>query len=261
MKKPKISKKLKSILNELHNSRNEIEEFNFNFLGNIYRYATLMHKLIEVRLDSSLFEVAVSQYVASLVSCWETFFRDTFIFVVSNNEKFRSEIIKIVEVNHQEAKQLDNGKLVTGYLSKCFNFQNLNDIENAFSPIFGHKLFVTIGKYIFPILGVDGRISFDFCYETITPNYLEVIGKVYEERHKIIHDANYRLKMEVTFIQNAESSFVIFPQLFTIALSNKMNLPLAVIEDTMHQCKAPYIFTIKDILSTEWVVQHESDEV
>lgn len=68
MKKPIITKRLKLRLNELHNSRNEIEEFSFNFLSNIYRHSTLMHKLIEFRLDSSLLEVAVSQYVSSLVA-------------------------------------------------------------------------------------------------------------------------------------------------------------------------------------------------
>jgi hypothetical protein len=265
MKRYKITEKLNKQIIELRNSRNNIEDYSFNFLINIYRHSALIHKIIEIRLEEDLFEVATSQYLISLVSCWETFFRDTFIFISSKDANFRREIIKLVGVNQEVLESLEQDNLIDDFLSKSFNFQNINDIESSFDPIFGKQMFITVGNHVFPYLGLNGKIASNFCYETISPNYIELINRVYEERHKITHDANYRTNIEIDFIQKAEASFVVFPQLFAIWMADKMHLPLTTNDDKVHisvnqgQVVAPYIFTIKDILSTDWVLVPEPD--
>jgi hypothetical protein len=216
MKKLKITERLIEQMAELCNSRNNIEHYNFNFLTNISRYLTLIHKLIEIRLEANLFDVAVSQYFVSLVSCWETYFRDTFTFIASKDEAFRIEISNLIGIKRDVVESLYHDNLLGEFLSKSFNFQNFDDIENSFSPIFNRQMFATISNYVFPYLGLNGQITTDFCFETICPNSLESIKRVYEERHKITHDANYRPSLENEFVQKVEASFVVFPQLFTI---------------------------------------------
>lgn len=140
MKKRKMTERLNKQIIELRNSRNKIEDYSFNFLNNIYRYSALIHKLIKIRLETDLIEVATSQYLISLVSCWETFFRDTFVFVVSKDVNYRKEIIKLVGVKQEVVESLENDNLMADFLSKSFNFQNLEDIESAFSPILKKQL-------------------------------------------------------------------------------------------------------------------------
>ncbi len=266
MRKPKMTVRLNKQIKELQNSRNNIEDYSFNFLINIYRHSALIHELIKIRLKTDLLEVATSQYIISLVSCWETFFRDSFVFVASKDENFRKEIVKLVDVKQEVVESLERDNLMADLLSKSFNFQNFEDVESSFSPIFKKQMFTTIGNHIFDNLGLNGQIATDFCYEVIFPNYIEPIKQVYEERHKITHDANYRSNLGIDLLQKAEASFVVFPQLFTIWMSNKMGLPLTTsdneIQGSVKRSKVvvPYIFTIKDILATDWVVVPETEK-
>lgn len=201
MKRRQVTDRLNKQLVELQSSRNDIENYSFNFLNNIYRCSALIHKLIKTRLETDLIEVATSQYLISLVSCWETFFRDTFVFVVSKNSNFRKEIVKLVGVKQEVVKSLERDNFIADFLSKSFNFQNFEDIECAFSTIFKKQMFTKIGNHVFPYLCLNGQIATNFCYEEILPNYIESIKQVYEERHKITHDANYRSNLEIDLIQ------------------------------------------------------------
>lgn len=265
MKRRQMTERLHTQITELKNSRNNVEDYSFNFLNNIYRHSLLIHELIKIRLKTNLLEVAISQYLISLVSCWETFFRDTFVFIASKDASFRKEIIKLVGVKQEVVESLERDNLMAEFLSKSFNFQNFEDLETSFSPIFKKQMFTTIGNHMFLHLGLNGQVATNYCYETILPNYIESIKQVYEERHKITHDANYRSNLGVDLIQKAESSFVVFPQLFTVWISDKMHLPLTTtnnkVEGSEKQSEfvAPYIFTINDILSTDWVVVPETE--
>ncbi len=265
MRKPKVTDKLIKQMLELRHSRNNIEHYNFNFLINISRYAALIHRIIEIRLEEELFKVAVSQYLVCLVSCWETFFRDTFLFITSNDEDFRKKISSLVGI---KSDALDEN-LYNELLSKYFNFQNFDDIESSFSPIFVGNMFFTITNYVFPHLGINGQIAGDFCYESVFPNSLDSVKQVYEERHKIVHDANYRHILHNKFVQQIEATFIIFPQIFTIWMSEKYNLPLMattinvqnsnnnLVEQT--EISVPYLFTIKEMLSTDLEIVSESN--
>lgn len=265
MKRHQITEKLNKQIIELQNSRNNIKDYSFNFLCNIYRHATLMHKLIEIRLEADLLNVATSQYLISLVSCWETFFRDTFVFIASTDINFRKEIINLVGVKQEVVEKLERDNLIADFLSKSFNFQNFEDIEISFSPIFNKQMFTIIGNHIFHNLGLNGQIATKVCFKMIFPNYIELIKQAYEVRHNITHDANYKINFEIDLIQKTEASFVIFPQLFTVWMSDKMKLPLTIndnnVQDEVKQSQmvVPYIFTINDILSTDWVIVPETD--
>ena len=265
MKKRSMTERLSKQIIELQSSRNNIENYSFNFLNNIFRHSALMHKIIKINRESNLIEVATSQYLISLVSCWETFFRDTFVFIVSKDANFRKEIIELIGVKQEIVENLEHDNFIADFLSKSFNFQNFEDIESAFSPILKKEMFKKIGNYKFFHLGLNARIATNFCYEEIFPNYIETIKQVYEERHKITHDANYRSNLGIDLIQKAEALFVVFPQLFTVWMSDKMHLPLTTNENEVqgsvkqNEFIVPYIFTINEILSTDWVVVPETD--
>lgn len=265
MKRRQMTERLNKQIIELQHSRNKIEDYSFNFLKNIYRHSILIHTLNKLRLEKDLIEVAISQYLISLVSCWETFFRDTFMFVVSKDANFRKEIIELVGLKQEVVERIERENLLADFLSKSFNFQDFEDIESSFSPIFKRQMFSTIGNYTFFHLGLNGQIASNFCFEQIYYNYIESIKKVYEERHKITHDANYRSNLGIDIIQKAEASFVVFPQLFTVWMSDKMHLPLTTNDNEVqgsvkqNEFVVPYIFTINEILSADWVLVPEID--
>jgi hypothetical protein len=52
-------------------------------------------------------------------------------------------------------------------------------------------------------------------------NWYLKVAEVFEERHRIIHDANYRTKFKIDDIKRIENIFLCFPQVFCIWLSEK----------------------------------------
>lgn len=266
MKKRRLTPKLLDQLSELRNTRESIDRYYLNFLVNAAKYANFVHYVLEFKPDNETLQIPIIQYISSLVSCWETFFRDVFIFMTSIDTAFMNDICNKLNIDSSTYKNLIDDDTFSEFLSKSFNFQSIDEIESAFEFIFNKHMFSIIGSYEIPNLFIRGRFKKDFCINKLFPEWEADIFKAFDERHKITHDANYIkcINIDKRFIQSVETIFVIFPQVLSIWLASKYNLSyttmlmnteqLTISKDNDNSNSYPYLFIIDDLISKEWII-------
>ena len=125
----RIRKKSNRIVDELlalRSSRGSIDDFFFSHQKNFCENCRLMHSNINNDNETkALFPVAYRQYYVFLISCWETYFRDVFVYVHTKDEK----MLELLFENMKPAIDTFEKNDITfpELLSKSFNFQNIND--------------------------------------------------------------------------------------------------------------------------------------
>jgi len=252
MKPRTLTPKLKNEIEELRKSRKSIDEYYFNFLSNFYDISKFVHLQIDKRIPKNMFAVAYRQYISFLISTWGTFFRDTFVFLCSKETNIENKFIKELNIKKTKINGLSRREIIE-LISKCYNFQNLQDINSAFSIILQEDFLVNMSEYKIPYGGISGKIAKDIQLKNLDKKWKDNLEKTFDIRHKIIHDANFRPKIDIKFIQNAEVLFLLIPQIFSIEISLKYSLKHIHLQtkDGQH---GPAIFTVKDILSEDWEV-------
>ena len=100
--------------------------------------------------------------------------------------------------------------------------------------------------------GINGQIASRFVVKTLFDDWYDIIKKVFSIRHKVVHDANYRPDINVPFIQKAEALFLLIPQVATQLIADKFNLKRVAFTDG--ELSVPYLFTVSEILSNDWVL-------
>lgn len=236
----------------LRNSRKSLDDYTFNFLLNYGDHCRLIHFLltkINKKKDEDIYNAAYRQYFVFLVSSWETFFRDLFVYVYAKDQE---SIKKLLEnINHSEQTEMQDISS-SELLSKCFNFQNLEDIEHAYNAMWGNNFLKTICEKEIKDIGIDGRIAKDFSLNTLFPDWHVLLQQAFSIRHNIVHDANYRIEPDKNFVQKVEVIFLLIPQLASYSIANKYNFKRVVMSNGEYA--VPYIFSIKDILSSDWYI-------
>lgn len=255
MKKNKITESLKKQLKELNSNRNEINEYLNNFLRNYSVYASTMHSRITRNDDLEQIKVASYQYLSSIISCWETFYRDVFVFLLSIDENLKNETVRKLKLSDSAIQTIQDEVDINNYLAKSYNFQNMEDIKDAFSPIFDLDIFEKTAKDDFLTFSPQKNQEYYFLLEMIFPDYMEMIENALEIRHKIIHDANYirQASFNVSYFQKTETLFLLLPQVLSKLLSDKYNLEVLFIRNDVG-CYY-YLFTIDDLISNDWIVE------
>ncbi|MBI5991333.1 HEPN domain-containing protein [Clostridium perfringens] len=234
--KHKLKPKVINEIIELRDSRNSVNDFTQNFIKNLSSRYCLMHEYLKEHKDNKEhIKILAGLYLSSLVSCWETFFRDVVDFIVETDEEankkaldfFSDKGIKIDDI-------LAEGICLGDFVSKQFNFQRLDDTCNAFNFLFNDNK-TCITEYV-------SESSFDKILFS-SPNFLlyyiqqkkdismmlkETFTKVFDIRHKVIHDANFMIKIDVEFMSKVEDCFTIFPQLISVWVAKKYNQNLFV---------------------------------
>jgi len=208
MRKRKLSERLVQEINDLKSSREIIEDFLYNFVSNSARYVIFMHDILAKKHSEDYLNVPISQYIVSLVTCWETYFRDMFVFLSKADEQFLNDVISMNNIVVKEHEFIREDFSLAEFISKFFNFQNLNNTEKAFRPLFeGESFFIVLNHYERQFFLPNKGIIHDFSLRKIDSNWYELIDNFFEIRHRIIHDANYRLKIKNSIIIKTESIF------------------------------------------------------
>lgn len=245
--KPHIIEELKL----LRETRDPFEGFTFAFLKNISEHCNLMHSLISKDpAKKDLFKIAHRQYFVSLVSCWETYFRDVFVYIHSRDENLTNTILEKMGSN---ASSYDSSDIsIPELLSKNFNFQNLNDLEEAYNGLWGNNFLHKICNLDFAPCGFNGNIATRMIIKNLIPDWRIILEEVFKIRHRVVHDANFRPEIDITLIQKAEAIFLLIPQLSSIMITTKLGLSYTLIPK--NESTLPYIFSIHDILAKDWVI-------
>jgi hypothetical protein len=248
----KETDRLRNELINLRNSRKSISEFSDNFLKNYSDNCRIVHFVLNSeKASKSILLTASRQYFVFLVSSWETYFRDTFVYIYTLDEKLLEELLKHV-LKHSKHEFTTQTISLPELLSKNFNFQNLDDIKTSFNELWKGDFLEYVCTETTEICGFNGEFHHGFSINQLFEDWKEIIETSFDIRHKVVHDANYRLKLDPKFIQKSEALFLMIPQFVTYFLGKRFNLNLILLSDG--KFVAPYIFSIQDILADDWEI-------
>ena len=210
-----------------------------------------MHSFISNEGDEKeLLIIAYRQYYVFLVSCWETFFRDVFVYVYTEDEYLASRLLGKLKPAADTFNESDIA--LSELLSKSFNFQNIKDLEEAYDDLWGGSFLHSICSTDVGPCGVNGQVTGGFVVKNLFNDWHEVVNRTFSIRHKVVHDANYRPKVDIQFIQKAEAVFLLIPQVATHFIAEKFNIKRVAFSKEGQYF--PYIFTVSEMLSDDWVV-------
>jgi hypothetical protein len=246
----KITPRLVDELIELRNSRESIDEFIYSFLKNFSENCKLMHSYLKPQVPKEFIYIAYRQYFVFLISCWETFFRDIFVYVYSTNESLMEKLLQKISDTDESSEYQDIP--LSELLTKSFNFQNMGDLELALSDIFDKSFLEYICQTQTDTCGLNGNFTHDFSIDSLCSEWREIIEKTFNIRHKVVHDASFRPEYNVEFVQKSETIFLMIPQIATYFLAKRFNLKSIVLSN--EQYSAPYLFSIKDILAEDYYI-------
>ncbi|MEG2412554.1 MAG: hypothetical protein RSA29_18570 [Clostridium sp.] len=274
MKLGKVKEKLSLEVLELRESRKSIYDFEMNLIKNFNQRHVFIKKILDdynnkTITDKSILEIAASYHLSSLVTCWETFFRDVFVMICDTDNLIKKKIHLELETKPWILKGINDNNITIGdYMSKQFNFQNLQETIKALNFLFDND-YDNISDYV--SLGISDKTVFGganyILYwlqeeDTFSKNINETVIQAFEVRHKIIHDANYKFNIDSEFMTKVDHCFLIIPQCIAKYICKKYNIENATINvkneikrgpNGINEDYSPYIFTIRDLDSTFYI--------
>ena len=239
-----------------------------NFLKNISLRSNFIHGLLkeynnkQVKADDSL-KIAIGLYVCSLVACWETYFRDVFIFLCNNDENIKRRLD-----NEYNGKIIDN-ITVGEFHARKFNFQNLRQTREAFDDIFNkqtQELTEYFNEEVFSgVVMTTYPLILKWIQEKVFKEKVDdLLKKAFEIRHKVTHDANYIIDANGLLLSEIEAVFQIIPQLFIGKIATDYSQKRIVfntkelsvrITDTPTEDEINYAFSVEDFFATDYEVK------
>ena len=206
--------------------------------------------------------IDIGNYICGLVTCWETFFMEMFIFLCNNDR-----VIKAIFEQKHDGEDLQ-GLTIGEYAAIQYSFQNLERTRQAFDLAFGKtttKFTEHLDVNLFSNMAFTSQLRLmswvsDPAYLTLINVALET---AFETRHKFTHDANYTINLETEMLANIEEIFQILPQLFMHNIAIRYNLSRTVFHtvhfylrktDQPEDAEKSYIFSAAEFMARNWQV-------
>lgn len=243
-------------------SRKGDENAFLNLVSNLYTERMLVRVLVSQKLPEIWTKLIISHYLVSLVTCWETFFRDVFVFLLNRNPGIADKFVHNTRVKKVLGRAPTTHPDQVEYIASIFNFQNLDSLLAAFGPILGEHetLDLPTKEDVFLHSKRKGWVIFNF--PALFPEWKRDLDFILQERHRIIHDANHPCTVSRKDIQQLESVLFFYLQLFGILVSNRFHLPwirldirtLALnLTSSMDEHLKNIVITFDDLIADDWV--------
>lgn len=268
----KITKKILEIkkYRETRNPKNEDDfmlTITSNLLNNLGDRNNFIHKELDYykenkkKLDTNL-KIATGLYICSLITCWETFFRDLFIFLCD------TDLIIKTELNNEQKEERPIDLTIGEFTARKYNFQNLTQTKEAFDFIL-HRESQTLTDYFTTdvfngIIHKDYSLIFMWIHDGSFKEKVDfVLEKGFEIRHKVTHDANYLIDFDSKLLSEIECVFQIIPQFFIASFAEKYSQKRLVfnlkeryirITDTPTEDEKNYAFNVKDFMADDYEI-------
>ncbi len=233
-------------------TRGNPDNLELNHVGNISRYCRFAHNMMKKDLSHEELTILYFNHITALVSCLETYHRDLITLVLVKNQQLRDKAISSYAL---DSKQKNSALQLTSVIDRKCHFQDLTGIKESFKMMLGIDYIEAAQSNISPC--AYGAKFFDqFSIKDVHPNWLGLIQRLYEERHNVVHDANYVIykRADWSFLMNAESVAVVLPQFLLFYCINrfKMKREIMIMSDGVKQ--APAIWGIAETISMDWKV-------
>ena len=258
MAKTKLIEKLKL----LSRNRKKEEEAFLNFVSNTYRCREFISHLIKDHRLEKHTDIVISLYLVSLVSIWETLFRDIFIFVLKRKPEFVEKINKKKLKKRTDVVSLPS-ELAEEYSGYLFSFQNIESISEAYGLVVGNDNVLEQVVQQKALIAARNKGVGIFRMDKLFPKWRKDIESMLTERHRIMHDANHRCPLTRKQISRLETEMFLFLQLLGLFVSQKFQLPwikfnreLVAFEvsSETNERLMPMLITIDDLLADDYEV-------
>lgn len=232
-------------------TRGESRRFLGNFLFNFTRSARLMHAILRVfRSDELLLEEAMRSYIIALTSALETYYRDIYVYVLSQD---KDALCRVLSGEKDKASlsdihaSLDAGLEFYDIAASTAAFQSLDQVDAFMSKLFDQRGYLeTLEKYecefAVPARGARARIK-------LPSSWRVDLATVFSKRHALVHDANKSFDLSPDDMQRLETVALLVPQLTAELLARKFNG-----KGTLRFAGLPALMILEDILSDNWYV-------
>jgi hypothetical protein len=244
-----------SFITDLKGTRGEAWDFLVNYLGNFGRSARLMHRVLAtLREDKAVCQEAMRGYIIAMASCLETFYRDLYVYVLSQDEVSLRRVLAdvrdkatLVEIHSLLADGLTFSEIVT---SKA-TFQSISEIDSFVSKLFHPAGYLdTLQDYehicLVPLRGArEAHFKLD-------DKWRSNLANLFTSRHALVHDANKSFHLSVTEMASLETTALLVPQLTAELVSKKFDG-----KGTLRIRELPVLILVDDLLSDDWEIADE----
>jgi hypothetical protein len=239
-----------AFIQELKANRGEVWSFLMNFLGNFGRSALLMHKVIDtLHTDKVVCQEAMRGYIVAMTSCLETFYRDLYIYVLSQDEASLRRVLPdfrdkatLAEIHSLLADGLTFSEIVTGKAT----FQSLSEIETFMSKLFhpaGYLDTLQDYEHICLIPSRDPRVA----HFKLDDKWRSNLENIFTSRHALVHDANKSFHLSANEMAKIETTALMVPQLTAELVSQKFDG-----NGTLRIRELPVLILVDDMLRDDW---------
>jgi hypothetical protein len=200
--------------------------------------------------------------VSSLVTCWETFFRDLFIFICNIDAEIKSRL------EQENAGDIPLNLTIGEYVARKYNFQNLLMTKEAFDYLFQEKT-QSLSEY-FSESVFNGSVigDFELIFRWLSQGLFkekvdDVLSKAFSIRHLVTHDANYLVEFDSELFSTIEVVFQAVPQYFIANIASKYSqkrIVFNVVDKCVRITNNPskdernYAFSAIDFMSNDYEV-------
>lgn len=238
-----------NILKAFKESRGEPISYLQNFIINISTSAQLMHAVLrEFRTNEAIFKEACKNYIISLTSCLETFYRDLYVFVLEKDPESLKLILPELREKVSLAEVhalLESGFSFAEITSTRVNFQNLEQVECFFSKIFRPTGYLgTMDAFELECFIISKMVRAKI---RLPENWRSKLSQLLMKRHEYVHNANSKFTLTSSEMAETEALVLLLVQLTSHCMAQKFGGKSA-----LHLGEFPAILLVDDLLADDW---------
>ena len=182
-----------------------------------------VHKKIHTK---NLIQEARGQFIVSMVTALEVFLRDSLISLIDKYKldytklaKKKAESCDLEKIEFIIKNNITIGELIVEYCK----FQNLKEIEECFSLLFGFSLFKELKEYkwVYDKKNPKGFIQ-------ISSDFYPKLDNLLKLRHSITHDLNFKRIINKRNLDEMEDELVTFVNLLCFLFDDLVNKKLKI---------------------------------
>jgi len=245
-------------ISELRRTRGDYD-FILNFLRNMARVTKNIRTVTNGHPGTATLETK-RQFVIGLVSCFETFFRDMFVYYLDNNKSvldmYWTESHGTLGDSGEAGDPVEISR--AELLADTINFQNMHSVDHAFRHIFvgGGTLSQRLSSHKATV-SIPSRADNGLAQLALPDDWLDVFDSLLRLRHRLVHDANFAPEIPTKDLGVFELYVLWVAQFFHFVIAQTL-VDYQIIVD---QNGIPVMLLGEDLVSDDWNLMEEPSAV